>query len=86
VIYEDCQLGYGAQPLSWLQGFERGSTALKPGANSEADAMGMRPVASLAGHFDIQNEVCYHPAYREWARLIQAGLSGRKAYGTDAGR
>jgi benzoate/toluate 1,2-dioxygenase subunit alpha len=84
VIYEDCQLGYGAQPLSWLQGFERGTTALKPGANAAADAMGMRPVASLAGHFDIQNEVCYHPAYREWARLIRAGLSSEKAYGRDA--
>jgi benzoate/toluate 1,2-dioxygenase alpha subunit len=86
MIYEDCQLGYGAQPLSWLQGFERGTTALTPGANAEAASLGMRPVASLSGHFDIQNEVCYHPPYREWARLMQAGLAGRPAYARDAGK
>lgn len=34
-----------------------------------------RPVAGFTGPFKIQNEVCFHPTWREWARLLGAGVS-----------
>jgi hypothetical protein len=28
----------------------------------------------------IQTETCFHAPYREWARLMQAGVSGERPY------
>ena len=80
VVYEDCQTGFSAQPLQWLQGYGRGMATIEPGANELARSMGIKPVASLHGGYRVQNEVLYHPMYREWVRLIGAGLSGKEAY------
>ena len=81
VVYEDCQRGYAARPSQWLQGYARGATGLVPGASELAKRIGVKPVASGQGGFDVQSEVCFHPPYREWARLMQAGVSGQPAYG-----
>lgn len=79
VVYEDCQ--QGNQPeLGYLQGFARGMAALQPGANAEARSLGFRPALSVKGGFRMQNEVCFHSAYREWARLMRVGEAGLTAH------
>jgi len=80
VTYEGCQSGFGAQPISFLQGYARGMAALKEGADDVAKAIGIRPAASVKGKFDMFNEIGFHAPYREWARLIQAGVAGSGAY------
>jgi len=80
VTYEDCQVGYAAQPLQWLQGYARGMAKVEPGASPLARSLGIEPVSSLQGGFRVQNEAIFHPMYREWARLIERGLSGEEAY------
>jgi len=80
VTYEDCQVGYAAQPLQWLQGYARGMATVEPGASPLARSLGIDPVSSLQGGFRVQNEAIFHPMYREWTRLIERGLSGEEAY------
>ncbi len=69
-IYEDCQIGLEVGADDWLQCFERGMTALQPGADAHAKELGLSPVASMSGRYALQNEVCYHSAYREWVRRL----------------
>lgn len=80
VVYEGCQRGLGVESFPLLQGYSRGMTATISGPNESARAAGFNPVATLTGPFDISTETCFHPAYREWVRLMQSGLEGRKAY------
>ncbi len=80
VVYEDCQRGYAAKPVQWLQGFQRGMAVERPGRNREAEQIGINPVSTTNGVFNLAGEVCFHPLYREWARLMDAGMSGAKAY------
>jgi hypothetical protein len=54
--------------------------ALKEGADEVASAIGIRPAASVKGKFDMFNEIGFHAPYREWARLVHAGVAGNKAY------
>jgi len=79
-LYEECQSGFKAQSISFLQGYSRGIAALKAGPDDVAREIGIRPAASVKGKFDMFNEVGFHAPYREWARLIEAGIAGRKAY------
>jgi len=80
VTYENCQAGFAAKPIAWLQGYSRGMEAIQPGPNELAKELGFTPVASLKGGFAVQSESAFHPVYREWARLMDAGVSGRKPY------
>ena len=79
VIYEDCQKGFETH-RGWLQGAARGIEALQTGGNDASNALGFTPVASVYGNFDMQNETTLHPLYREWARLLSAGIEGEAAY------
>jgi benzoate/toluate 1,2-dioxygenase subunit alpha len=80
VVYEDCQRGMGAHGMTWLQGYARGTGALEPGANDPARRLGIAPAASAIGTFETGPETQFHPAYREWRRLMAAGQAGRAAY------
>ena len=80
VTYEDCQRGLGSPAFPLLQGYSRGMTSTVPGGNHVSDGFGIKPVASLIGPFDVQAETVFHPGYREWARLMQTGVEGRKPY------
>jgi benzoate/toluate 1,2-dioxygenase alpha subunit len=80
VVYEECQRGFGAQPIGFLQGYSRGLAAMQQGPNDVARTLGIRPASSVQGPFDMFNEVVFHAPYREWARLMAAGQAGRKAY------
>ena len=81
VLYEDAQAGFAARQNPWLQGYMRGIGALKEGPDDVADSLGIRPRYSLKGKFPLQAETPFHPLYREWARLMQTGLNGARAYG-----
>jgi len=80
VTYEGCQSGFGAQPISFLQGYARGMAAMKAGADEAASAIASGPRRACRGRFEMFSEVGFHAPYREWARLIQAGRRGQKAY------
>ncbi|MEO7404814.1 MAG: SRPBCC family protein [Burkholderiales bacterium] len=80
VVYEQCQAGLGSRPLSFLQGYSRGIGAMTPGADDVARSIGITPQSSSRGTFETQFETAFHPSYREWARLMEAGVAGRKAY------
>jgi len=80
VVYEDCQAGFGAEGFSYLQGYERGMAATQSGGDATAQALGLHPESSAAGTFETGIETGLHGPYREWRRLIQAGLDGAKAY------
>lgn len=80
VVYEDLQRGLIAKQIGWMQGMARGMDGLVQGPNALAQSLGMRPVASQQGAFDVQSETFTHATYREWARLMRAGLNGAPAY------
>lgn len=81
VVYESCQAGYAATPLDWLQGYSRGMGLVQPGASELAKSLGFEPQVSVQGGFKLQAETVFQSVYREWARLIGAGLEGEKAHG-----
>ncbi|NBQ54602.1 MAG: ribosomal subunit interface protein, partial [Proteobacteria bacterium] len=78
--YEECQRGFQAKELGWLQGYARGIAAIDGGENEVTREIGIRPNESVIGKFEMQSEVGFHSCHREWARLMEAGLAGRKAY------
>lgn len=80
VVYEACQSGMATRPLGWLQGHARGLSAVRAGASELAQSLGFTPAATVEGGFSVQSESAFHPIYREWARLLEAGISGKKAY------
>lgn len=79
VIYEDCQRGFSSSG-TWLQGAARGMVAVRPGGNATSEELECKPDANVFGSFTMQNETTLHPMYREWARLLDAGLNGKPAY------
>ena len=80
VVYEDCQEGFRAHGLEFLQGYARGIGAVEQGANAAAKRLGIVPAESVAGTFETGPETPFHAPYREWRRLMEAGLAGRKPY------
>ena len=80
VVYEEIQSGMAAHGVSFLQGTARGIAALKPGADEAAAELSVTPDYSVSGGFSLNPEIAFHSTYREWARLLQAGLAGGPAY------
>lgn len=78
-VFEAGQQGFGAQTFEYLQGFSRGTASLTPGADPRAAELGIRPVASQHGMFELNGETQHHAPYREWARLMQAGFDAERA-------
>lgn len=79
-VYEDCQHGFQATAMPWLQGYSRGAAAVVEGANDIARSIGIVPATSETGTYKTQTEAVLHGPYREWLRLMNAGLEGRKAF------
>jgi benzoate/toluate 1,2-dioxygenase alpha subunit len=72
--YEDCQSGFAAGSIAWQQGHVRGLEASVAGADRFAGEIGLRPERSLIGPAELGDETAFHSCYREWLRLIDAGL------------
>ena len=83
--FESLQQGYVARGLEYLQGYYRGMDIVTDGPDAAARELGVNPTHSTRGRFDLSMETSMHSPYREWSRLIGAGLNGAKAYpGTKA--
>jgi benzoate/toluate 1,2-dioxygenase subunit alpha len=68
--FEACQRGYQGRLVRWQQGYMRGVRQMVRGADAEAQALGLRPVAS-SPHF--ADETLYHGQYRQWLKLMCKG-------------
>jgi benzoate/toluate 1,2-dioxygenase alpha subunit len=80
-VFAECHNGYQGRDPVWLQGYSRGMTALKAGGNPMSDEMGIQPSSSVKGPLPMCTEAsALHGPLREWVRLMEAGLSGKKAY------
>ncbi len=79
-IFADCQTGFRATGIDFLQGYSRGLAAIEHGANEEAREAGLHPLNSVKGHRTQNTELGTHAPLREWVRLMEAGMAGRKAY------
>ncbi|GAA4342281.1 benzoate 1,2-dioxygenase large subunit [Pigmentiphaga soli] len=77
-VFEAGQRGFAAETYDYLQGFSRGGASLRPGADERARALGIEPVSSQHGMFELNSETAHHSPYREWARLMQAGLDAER--------
>jgi benzoate/toluate 1,2-dioxygenase alpha subunit len=71
--YEDCQSG-AAAPSGWLQGYSRGMTATRPGANALSSPIGLTPAAGVCAGPELCDETVFHAYYRAWLARITAGL------------
>ena len=73
--YEDCQRGFSARPVQWQQGHARGSRLLTDGIPDAATELGIRPLSSVIGGFNLGDETVMQPTYRYWRELIDSGLA-----------
>jgi phenylpropionate dioxygenase-like ring-hydroxylating dioxygenase large terminal subunit len=80
VVYQDCQQGFVDPADPWLQGYTRGIARLRDGGDEMASQLGVKPVRSVAGPIEMSPETGLHSTYREWARMLEAGLAGDKPY------
>ena len=55
-------------------------TLLPKGGEDRAAELGIAPTESVKGYWQLFNEVGLHEPYREWARLLEAGIAGRAPY------
>ena len=70
VTYEDCQRGFSSGEIEWQQGHARGMARVVAGADSHAAELGIHPVTSVSGSFDMSDETVFHALYRHWARCL----------------
>ena len=75
MIYEWQQAGLAAQAAGPTRGYQRGLGAPRGGGNAHATELGFRPDEWMTGSFGMGSETCFHPGYREWARLLGKGLA-----------
>jgi benzoate/toluate 1,2-dioxygenase subunit alpha len=78
VLYEECQTGLGIRDLPWLQGCERGMGIIQRGADEVARSLGVHPTHSIMSEAHLNPEMAFHATYREWARLLEAGITGER--------
>lgn len=71
--YEDCQRGFAARQVRWQQGHQRGSQRSTSEISNAAQEIGVVPVASAIGGFNMGDETVMQETYREWLRLIVSG-------------
>ena len=74
VSYEDCQRGFEAGRIEWLQGAARGMTRVGPGADAHARELGIEPAQSTHGAFAMADETVFHALYRAWRRRLSADM------------
>ena len=73
--YRDCQNGFEGWAIDWQQAYARGMGVLKTGRGPHGDELGIVPASWVHGPYDMGDETCNQSAYREWVRLIEAGLA-----------
>ncbi len=73
--YEDCQRGFKARPIFWQQGHARGERIKALATAHPATAeLGINPISTVVGPFNMGDETVMHSTYRYWQTLIEDGL------------
>lgn len=75
VTYEDCQRGFLNQEVLWQQGYARGLSAVRKGPDAHAQELGIEPLTSISGSFDMSDETVFHALYRHWAAVMGRSAS-----------
>jgi phenylpropionate dioxygenase-like ring-hydroxylating dioxygenase large terminal subunit len=70
VTFEDCQRGFHSGEIEWQQGYARGSARVIDGADEHAAELGIDPVTSVSGTFEMGDETVFHALYRHWLRCL----------------
>lgn len=78
-LFGTCQEGFHAAK-TWLQGYERGMERWQEHPSEYAQEPGIRPSGGVRGHTNMGSEVGLRGYWREWRRMMEAGLQGRPAY------
>jgi benzoate/toluate 1,2-dioxygenase alpha subunit len=73
VCYEDCQSGHSGG--EWLQGYMRGGAIVTPGPDRFAAELDIAPETSVSAAWGMHDETLFQSNYREWLRLLSAGLA-----------
>lgn len=73
--FDACQSGYMGALAEW-QDFDRGMNRRHIGPDQAAAEIGLNPEVSAA---DVADETLYHGEYRQWLKLISAGLKEEEA-------
>lgn len=71
--FEDCQRGLAARPVQWQQGHSRGAAVVPRGPDAAAQELGIAPLHSVIGPFDLGDETVMHATYRYWLELMERG-------------
>ncbi|MEB2400178.1 MAG: Rieske 2Fe-2S domain-containing protein [Alcaligenaceae bacterium] len=82
--YEDCQRGMQAAGIAWQQGHSRGTAFQRAAAPAEALELGVHPISSVVGGFNLGDETVMHETYRYWRTLIEQGLMNDAAQGSES--
>ncbi len=83
--YEDCQSGNRTpDAFDWHQGYARGLAAVQKGPDPHAAELGLNPVSSILGAFDLGDETVFHEVYRTWRDMLRKGVERDLAAGEPA--
>ncbi len=74
-VYEMCQEGFRAGGTSWVQGYSRGIAIMEKGAGAFGARSGVQADYATDGLLKTGTEVPLHAPYRQWAKMISAGLT-----------
>jgi phenylpropionate dioxygenase-like ring-hydroxylating dioxygenase large terminal subunit len=74
IAYEDCQVGYQARVLEWMQGTARGMAAYHDGGDELSQEIGFEPQSGSTGPMGAWDETVYFGGYRAWKQFIKDGL------------
>ena len=70
VTFEDCQRGFNSGEIEWQQGYARGMARVIDGPDEHAAELGIRPVTSVSGTFEMGDESVFVALYRNWLRCL----------------
>ena len=70
VTFEDCQRGFESGEIEWQQGYARGMRSVVDGPDAHAAELGIDPVTSASGSFEMGDETVFHALYRHWRRCL----------------
>lgn len=71
--YEDCQDGNRTDVFEWYEGYMRGMTAVRMGADDFARQLDLSPITSIHGPFSLGDETVFHQTYRYWRDRLAKG-------------
>jgi hypothetical protein len=66
VTFEDCQRGFESGAIEWQQGSARGMARVIDGADVHAAELGIDPLTSVSGAFEMGDETVFRALYRHW--------------------